>query len=250
MIFAVLPQVTWAGAEARSFAVATALGLAAMLAFWKASRDNQVLWWILYSLLAATSVYIFLYVALIQLAVPLTLIWMPRPQQVRGLIAVTVAGLLSVPLALLAIRQTAQVSWLESYPVTPVQVLQGAFWGVTPTSFIGSIILIAALANAARLWRSKDFRPKIIFLVGWLTIPTIVLILLSLRQPMYTERYVTASAPALAILIAILVQQFSRRWLTVLTAVMLLGAATPPCGQVANQRLISLRQPPQQSLPN
>ncbi|MFT4216307.1 MAG: glycosyltransferase family 39 protein [Micropruina sp.] len=227
LIFAILPQATWAGAEARSFAISTTLGVAAMAAFWKASSDGRVAWWALYSILAAASVYLFLYVALIYVAVPLTLIWMPRAQQIRGLIASLIAGLLATPLALLAIRQTAQVSWLERYPVTPVQVLQGAFWGVTPTSFLGSILLIAALVNAVRLCLSAESRSKTIFLVAWLVLPTAILMLMSLRQPMYTERYVTASAPALAILLALLIDWLRSYWLKAITTLLLLATAIP-----------------------
>lgn len=227
LVFAVLPQVTWAGAEARSFAVSMAFVVAAMLAFWKAVDDGRLRWWGLYAGLAAVSVYLFMYTALAFLAVPLALLWQSRAQQVRGVVASVVAAGLAAPLVAVAVDQSDQVNWLERYTVRPVQVLQGAWWGFTPTSFLGSALLIAALANAVWLCRSARFRPVVASLVGWLVLPSAVLLLLSLSEPTYAERYVTAGAPALAILLALLVEELRGWWLKLLAGALVLAVAVP-----------------------
>jgi hypothetical protein len=123
---------------------------------------------------------------------------------------------------LVSLGQTAQVSWLARHKVGAFDVLQAAFWGRTWAGWLGSLLLLAALINAAHAFREPRNRAMIALLMGWLAFPTAILLLLSLRQPTYTEAYVTASAPALAILLALLVESLRRNWLKLVVGVAIL----------------------------
>lgn len=212
LVFAVLPQMTAAGVEARSYALSTAVGVAAMACYWRATRGTGLTWWVAFVVLAATSVYLFLFLAFIYLAIPLSLIWQSAAVRIRGWVSCLVAAVLCIPIGVLSLGQTAQVSWLARHHVGVLDVLQAAFWGHTPVAWLGSLLLIGVLVNAAHAFRDPANRAMVSLLAGWLVLPTLMLILLSLHQPSYTEAYVTASAPALAILVALLIETLGKNW--------------------------------------
>lgn len=229
LIFAILPQATWAGIEARSYAVSTAVGTAAVLAFWEASRRNTVRLWVAYALLAALSVYLFLYVALVYLAVALATFWLPRGIRLRAVLASGTAALLSVPIVQLSFAQTDQISWLEGYEITPLRVLQSAFWGTGWTAYIGSALLLASVISAVLRCRAAEDRALVALLLGWLILPTAALIGLTVfLRPTYVERYVTASAPALALLLGLMILRLRPGWQRWTVAALTAAVCVPP----------------------
>jgi len=239
VLFLLLPRVTWMGGEGRSYAVQVVLAIALTLVLvgaWRrggASRRTQLVWWTAYAALATLAVWTFLYLALVILAHAVTVALTARrdPRSAgRFAAAAAVAGLASLPLLRLAGAQSAQVAWID--PLNP-DTLHGvivAQWFYRNNTFaIAGWILI--VAGAALLLRrgGRGREPGLAAVVlPWLVVPTAGLLVASvLVDPLYSARYVTFSAPAAAVLMAVAATSV-RRWWMAAAIVALCAALTVP----------------------
>ncbi len=201
--YAVLPQLTWAAGEARSYALSAALVTGAMLAFWLAVR-RQRYWWVCYTLLATAAVYVFVYSALAFAGVALALIWLPSRIRRSAALATLAAAVLSVPLAVRVAGQGDQVSWLEEYHYGAEQLVADAFWGqVGWAAWLGVGLSVLALGHAAWLFRQRPLRGPLACALGWLLVPSVVLATAGLFAAIYHPRYVAFSVPALALVLGL-----------------------------------------------
>jgi len=227
--YAVLPPLTWAAAEARSYAWAGVLSCAVALAFWVAHDRGSWRSWLVYVISVVIAVHGFIYNALIVLAaVGVSLAWLRSGQRIRALVATVVALLACVPFGLLVASQGSQVSWLSTYPVTLPDVTMAVFWGTVGVSqLVGTSLLIVALAVAAQSWWSGQLRRELGFVVGWLVLPLLMLLALHPVIPLYHRRYLLASIPALALLLGFLVARLRRVWLRILLVVVLVAGCVP-----------------------
>jgi mannosyltransferase len=203
LCYALLPPLTWAAGEARSYALSAALVTAAMLAFWIAVR-RQRLWWVWYALLAAAGIYVFVYSALAFAGVGLAMIWLPAHARLRALLATLGAATLSVPLVVRVAGQGDQVSWLADYHYGAEQLVADAFWGqVGWAAWLGVALSVLALGYAGRLLRERALRGPLACVLGWLLVPSAVLGTAGVFAAIYHPRYVTFSVPALALLLGL-----------------------------------------------
>ncbi|MFT4218620.1 MAG: hypothetical protein QM619_15740 [Micropruina sp.] len=159
--YALLPPLTSAAAEARSYAMAVALVTGAMLAFWWAVRRRGY-WWICYALLAAASIYVLLHSALAYVPLAVALIWLPPRARLFASVSTMVAAGISVPLAVRVSTHSAQVSWLETYYYGFPQVVAEAFLGagrlavlVVPRHGAG---LTNVGADTGDAWRGEELK--------------------------------------------------------------------------------------------
>lgn len=237
LLFVLLPRVTWAGSEGRSYALSTALATAATLVFVlaaKKTRDDRrvhVLWWVLYGVLAFASTAVFLYSALLIVGHGVTLgLWLLRERRssrdtpwrpvVGGwIVSAGVAGGLLVPLARLASSESKQISWI-SRPDAGTIIDFGVWqWFMTSWWFAGLGWILAIAGVVAVLRGRAALRSDGAAAVGtaagrpfgvlqlvlpWMLVPSIGLIAVSLvGSPLYSPRYVTFAAPAMALLMAV-----------------------------------------------
>ncbi len=140
------------------------------------------------------------------------------------LLPVGATVLLSAPLVLLSAGQTAEVGYLTSPGLVSLPgwfqaMAGGKAWLSVPAAVL---VLVG--------WRSGRLRDQPI-LALWLLVPGPLLLLVSLAHPLYLNRYVVESAPALSLLVALaLVRSPHRRLATGLALSLLIGSAVTSAG--------------------
>jgi len=227
VLFLLLPRVTWMGGEGRSYAVQVMLAVALTLLLVAAMRRGhaprraRLLWWAGYAALATLAVWTFLYLALIIAAHAVTVALSTRrdPRSV-GLFAAAAAvvALASAPLLRLADAQSGQLAWIDPLNSDTVHGVLVAQWFYRNNTFaiVGWILILAGAILLLR--RRSRYRAAGVGLTAlvlpWLVVPTAALLVASvLIDPLYSARYVTASAPAAAVLMAVAVTSARRWWL-------------------------------------
>jgi mannosyltransferase len=267
--FCLLPRVTWMGTEGRSYALTAVLALAMTLVFlaaWRrgtAPRRIRVLWWTLYGATVFLATVTFIYLAFLVGAHAVTALWMLwRARRDPAVLASMLGWLISagtaavslVPFALSVVRQSGQVSWIA--PIswnTWRQVFRTQWFYMNwPFAFAGWALLIlgvVALVLTFRRLRASssptsglDYRNPSLLAIAlpWLVVPTLGVICVSaLVSPLYSPRYLTFCAPAIAVLMGVGLDALRRRWLIVTALVALAALAAP---QYIDQRQPEAKQ--------
>ncbi len=207
-VLAVMPRVTYVGSDARSLALALALSLAATLVLLRAGEGRGARRWVLYAALVFLAAFVNFYTLLV---VPAHLLMLgTRGARVRALASAGSGALLASPVILLAAGQSGQLGWLETTGWHSVrEVLVEQFADTSTLAALG--LWIGAIAGLMVLIRRE--RRLVPAMLWWLLGPTGLLLLISLVQPLYHPRYVTASAPALALLVGLALVALPRRWM-------------------------------------
>lgn len=260
VIFAVLPRVFWAGIEGRSYAMTAMFAAAATLALMVALDRNSKVVWVAYSGLALAGILSNLFVGLLIAAHLVSMFWdrtITRVQRIRWAVAAGAACVISAPFLIAASRQAGQLGTRDfglSDLAQNVAVNQW-FLGDTPTTTTGvsrttirlndlaSWWLPASLVVAAIGWLlmayavyralrvtdpNDDHRSAVAWLVPWIVIPTAVIGVYSvLATPMYSPRYLTFAAPAVALLMASGLLAIPQRRLRLTTIIVLVLAVVP-----------------------
>jgi mannosyltransferase len=253
-MFAILPRVFWAGAEARPFALTAVLAVAATLVLVVAldsETKGRIAAWIGYSALLLMGIVSNVYVGLLIVAHLVTLLWdrrVTRSQRLSWLISAGSAVVLSLPFVLEARTQVSQLGertfgvldlgqnvvvnqwFLGDTPTTTTGVSRGGIVLSDPGSWwlpaalvfaaLSWVLIILGVVRELRAQRSAldlemddpdDFYDEVqprrrsltAWLLPWAVIPTVIIGLYSiLITPMYSPRYLTFAAPAVALLLA------------------------------------------------
>lgn len=210
VVFALLPAVTWAATEARSYSLAILVATALCYLLLVALESGR--WWP-YFLVALAGVYIFMYLVLVPLAhlVVLLAVQARRRQLVAfgtGLIALLAA---SLPLILGVMKQTHQVEWIPAQVpwLIPTDALVMPYYLYTFWSPIAALAVVVA----SLIWQRRQgavagidvsqTRLRWALVLALLVLPPGALMALSLvTQPVYVPRYVMFGALAAAMLVA------------------------------------------------
>jgi mannosyltransferase len=232
LLFTLLPRVTWAGAEGRSYAATSALAVALTLVFVHAVRRSDDgaarsrRWWIAYGTLAFLGTTLFLYSALVVVAHGVSLLLRAlgsrrdsRPARglpaARGfIVAAAFAALLTLPLATLSRAEARQIHWLPKPDLSTLESFAVEQWSTGNPVFaaLGWALVIVGLVAVTRRRVSGSLPGVVAVALPWLLVPALGLIAASIvSTPLYTARYVTLSAPALAILMAVGLTSLRRR---------------------------------------
>lgn len=208
---AVLPALVWAGGEGRSYAVTACLATASTLALLAAlepgaSRARATVRWAGYAALLALTVALFADAALLGVAHAVTIVVAGRGRRLAGLAAVGAAALLTSPLLVVALGQGAQIDWIARYgspPLWPDGIRQQWFRSDAVLLAWGAVLAAGLLGAAAR--RRVPGRVLAVAL-PWAVLPPVALVAVGLvHDPVYWPRYVTFTAPAVALLLGALV---------------------------------------------
>lgn len=210
VVCAILPRSTWAGIEARPYA------LSMMAAGWltvllvHATRRNTVGVWLVYAIALAVSIVLDVYLALMLLVHIVYICAFARKPTV--LVRFAIASVLSccavAPFVLVAISQAHQIGWLA--PIgrrTLEDVTVQQYFERSPPFMVLSVLVVA---TAIVLWlcTSKNLattdRQLLTVAVAWLVIPTALILIWSvLAHPIYTPRYLSFTAPAMALALGV-----------------------------------------------
>ncbi|MGK9148058.1 glycosyltransferase family 39 protein [Plantibacter flavus] len=209
LVFAIIPQVTRMGVEARSYAFGMAV--AVWLTHWfivllrrRIVRRRD---WVLFAVASAASVYLFLYLALLVL-VHLAAAMSLRPGRAvvrRWLWSLSIALVLALPILIAGVAERGQIAFLgrRDY-ATASSVLVGQWFELPAFAMVAWALMLIAPIGVLTSRRRTDERYGLAIIAVWVVMPTAILIIGNeLLTPMYNLRYVTFCTPAVAILIAL-----------------------------------------------
>lgn len=119
----------------------------------------------------------------------------------RWLAACAAAAVLLAPMVIVSLGQSAQLSWVTTPDLSTLVVLVRDFAG--SGLLIPVVALLAGLGClAGRGVRRGTGLTLAVVTLPWLVLPPVVLLAVSLVQPVYVERYVLFCLPALSVLAA------------------------------------------------
>jgi mannosyltransferase len=210
LVCAILPRSTWAGIEARPYALSmmAAVWLTVLLVY-AARRDNA--WaWLSYGFVLVASVLLDLYLLLLPLVHVIFIYAFRRSRSVATRFALTsaLAGCAVAPFLVVAISQAHQVSWLAPIGHRTIEdvAIQQYFERSPPFTIVSALIVAAAII----LWRCTSAhlenteRQLLSLAIGWLVIPTALIVTWSaFVQPIYTPRYLAFTAPGIALVLGV-----------------------------------------------
>jgi len=240
LVFCLLPRVTWAGTEGRSYAATAALAVLLTIVLVVASRNQRRSLWIVYAALVVLSCVVFVYLALVVVAHAVTMAWWfassrsrAWPPAARWARWTALATTIVVPFALAVVAQSGQLHWLDAPDVGTVrQVLVGQ-WFYTSTQFAIAGWALLAVGGYLVLRSPRGLSPASVLLPA-LIVPTVALLVVSATAtPIYTPRYLTMCTPFVALVIAAAIDRMRQKPL-VAGALLVLAALALP--QIVAQR--------------
>jgi mannosyltransferase len=207
---AILPRSTWAGIEARPYAISmmAAVWLTVLLVF-AARRDTR--WpWLCYAVALACSIVLDAYLALLLAAYAVFVGVFHRSRKTLGgfVFASPVAVGALIPFLLTVAGQAHQISWVAPIGHRTIEdvVMQQYFERCPPFAVLSALLVGAAivlwLSGSARAADSE--RQLLVLAAGWLAAPTVAIVTYSaLVHPIYTPRYLCFTAPAVALILGV-----------------------------------------------
>ncbi|HEX4057594.1 MAG TPA: glycosyltransferase family 39 protein [Galbitalea sp.] len=219
LVCAVLPRVVYLGGETRSYAFSTAIAVwLTFLLLELVRRRSSSRWaWAGYAVGTAAGLYMFLYLGLLILVHGAYLISSRQfaPFRRRWIQAVALSTVLALPIAWFGYLERSQIAFLahrnyvSALNILVLQWLGNGFLAVVAWAFV-----LLALTSAVVAWRRWRERSELIVLTTlWVVIPTVALLALSIVDPTYNLRYLSFSAPGLALLVVAGVFRLRARWL-------------------------------------
>jgi mannosyltransferase len=221
-ICAILPRATWAGIEARPYAMSmmAAVWLGVLLVH-AARRDNSRLW-MSYGVVLAVSILLDVYLALLSLVHIGFIAAFRRTRTVVvrfGITSVLVYGA-ATPFLAVVVSQAHQISWITPIGRRTVEdVAVQQYFDRSPLFTVGSALVVAT-AIVMWLFRSRRLadgdRQLLVFAIAWLAIPTGLIVLWSaFVHSIYTPRYLCFTAPAVALILGVCITALARSpWIT------------------------------------
>ncbi|WGL52499.1 glycosyltransferase family 39 protein [Nocardioides sp. BP30] len=247
LVLAILPRTVWAGGEARSYAFDLAAAVWVTLALVAALRRGGTWRWLRYAFALLAASVLFIYLLLLAAAHLLAVSLLSRQRLRPAAAAAAVVALLLSPMVVMAHHEQWQLPFHTAPPlrVTLVQVLlQQFFTGELPThaqtvrvgppwtlavlALAVVVVTLAVLAVVRGLGRSRAERPLVLLALCWLVVPTALILAYSYAiKPLYSPRYATFTAPALALLVGAAIARLRSSWRQVTSGVLLVVLAAP-----------------------
>ena len=233
IVFAMLPRVTWAAVEARSYALQAAAAVWLTILLITAIRRHRGRLWVAYGFGLAVAILLNIYLALL---VPVHAIVTPLLRRQRSVViswatAVVAAVGALTPLIVFAQSQSFQVAWIHSLGWhTMLDVfLHQYFDNSVPFAIVTALIFVAALTlRLTGRWESAgDTRRMLLICAAWIVAPTAIsLIYSAFSDPLYYPRYLFFTMPAMAIVMAICIVAVARRprWIALMLVALAVAA--------------------------
>lgn len=236
LLIALSPFMVWYSQEARMYAQATTLGVAALYLLMRALEEEETrLWWIGFILASLAALYTYLLTAVL---LPVAACWLllacrhasSRRQAFIGFLALGLVSLGFLPLAFDAWQSRATLSVLPSGPPPATLAVLRNWLGVWAwhkagwDASLGWIVAAIALAGAA----IAPPRGRL-HLLTFLFLPLALAFLLAQRDPLVLAetRYFIVAVPPILLGVASLLAWLLMRWrlLGILVVIVILGAS-------------------------
>lgn len=207
---AILPRSTWAGIEARPYALSMMAAVWLTVLLVHAARRDTGRLWAAYGAALVFSIALDVYLALL-VAAHLTLMLVSRCARtvlLRFAVAAGVAVGAMAPFLLTVAGQAHQISWIAPIGRRTLEdvVVQQYFERCPPFAVLSALVVAAAVA----LWLSKSRplapaeRHLLALAVAWLALPTAAILLYSaLVHSIYTPRYLSFTVPGMALILGV-----------------------------------------------
>jgi mannosyltransferase len=266
VVFAVLPRVTWAAVEARSYAMSMFDAVWITVLFLMALRRRSVWLWAAYAAgLALSTVFNVFVIFVVAAHAVLVLGNRPARRTIAAWICAVVAATIAALPFMYAIKaQQAQVGWIwaigpgtlgqligdqyfpavyssseratnlvPNHKVTSAEIAAGVHAQALVAPFIIAVLVLTVVA-----WRMRrrpgaplGERPRLLgwMAAAWIIVPTAVIVAYSMvREPMYQPHYLSFTAPALALLLGMAVVTVGREPRRIAVVLTVLAAAAVP----------------------
>jgi mannosyltransferase len=232
VVFAILPRVTWAGVEGRSYALQAAAAVWLTVLLVTAIRRNSWRLWAPYAVALMLSILLNIYLVLLVPAYAVITPVLRRRKSVvlRWAIASAVAVGAMTPFMLFAHGQSFQVAWISRLKWhTILDVVQHQYFdNSVPFAILAALIFVAALTiRLTGRWASDDARLVMIICAAWIVVPTTISLIYSAFEPFYYPRYLFFTTPAMAVVLAVCIVAVARkpRWIAIALVALAVAAA-------------------------
>ncbi len=212
--FALLPRVTWAGMETRSYALTMAVAVWLTVFCIRAARRGRPWWWVVYGVLLLSAALLNVFLVLIVPAHAVAVLAYARRPRALAYWAAATAGASAaiVPFLLFTQTQLFQVGWifpLGSQTVTGI-LHEQYFDQSVAAAVVAGMIIVAAMVCGPLLGAGRPQR-LIALTTTWMAAPTLALLLYSVvRHPIYYPRYLSFTVPAFALLLGMCIVTVGR----------------------------------------
>jgi mannosyltransferase len=235
VLCAILPRATWAGIEARPYALSmmAAVWLTVLLVY--AARRNSGWLWLSYAIAAAVAVLLDVYLALMLLAHSAFMLTFRRSRALLVKFAVASVGacLAVAPFVREAMGQVHQIVWIAPVGRRTIEdVAVQQYFERSPPFTVASAVVIATavvvwLFTSERLVQGD--RQLLTVAIAWLVIPTAAILIWSaFVVPIYTPRYLCFTAPAIAVVLGVCIGALAvKPWVTAAVLGVFTLAAAP-----------------------
>ncbi len=243
-LFVCSPFVFWFAQEAKMYALHMLVAVASSLALLEAfrQRSERVGWWrwVIYAALVSTVLYSHFFGACLvasQAAMALLLGWRKRKRLLAYVTAVSLLALAHLPLAqylwVILLHYRPRDIWKGFVPLNLMfrDLVDHYFyrlqveWVPLPNFLLpAALILAGGLLLFIYLWRGRRTRRReagVILLQAFA--PILVFYVVSFRIPVYGAKYLSATLPALFVLVAWGVEALARLWRPLGALILVLG---------------------------
>lgn len=241
IVCAILPRTTWAGIEARPYALSmmAAVWLTVLLVYATRRAGNWV--WLSYGAALALSITLDVYLILL---VPVHAIYVcvfagRRNVWSPFLVTSVLTVCAMAPFLFTVVGQAHQIRWVA--PIGHRTIEDVAIQQYFERNPLFAMATVAVVVAATAVWRctsahlSQGDRQLLIVATAWLVIPTVLIVLWSLVHPIYTPRYLTFTAPAIALVLGVCIAAVAvKPW--VATALIVVFAVVAAPNYIRTQR--------------
>jgi mannosyltransferase len=235
VVFAILPRVTLAGVEGRSYAFTAVAGIWLTVLLVTSIRRNRWWLWLLYAVALLLSILLSVYLVLLVPAYAVIVPVIGRRKSVVIWWAATSAAAVAImtPFMVFAHGQRFQVAWISRLSWhSVIDVLQHQFFdNSVPFAVLAAAILLAALAfRLTGGWElDGDSRRLLMACAAWIVVPTAVSLTYSaITDPFYYPRYLFFTTPAMAVILAVCIVAVARQPRWIVAVLVLLAVAGFP----------------------
>jgi mannosyltransferase len=150
---------------------------------------------------------------------------------VRFAVTSFLSGCAVLPFLVEAAGQVHQISWVAPIGHRTIEdvAVQQYFERSPPFAILSALVVLAAIVLWRRTSMSEADRQLLTLAVAWLAIPTAVIVIWSaLIHPIYTPRYLSFTAPAMALVLGVCIGALAAKpWAAVAIVALFAVAATP-----------------------
>jgi mannosyltransferase len=233
VVCGILPRTTWAGIEARPYAASMMAAVWLTVLLVVAARRNDARVWLAYGIALVISVVLDVYLVLLSLAHFAFVCAVARTRKVllRFVVTSLLSGFVVAPFLVEAAGQVHQISWVAPIGHRTIEdvAIQQYFERSPPFAVLSALVVVAAIVLWRRTSMAQADRQLLALAAAWLAIPTALIVIWSaLIHPIYTPRYLSFTAPALALVLGVCIGALAAKpWVTAAIVTLFALAAAP-----------------------